>query len=88
MDEIDIFLRLAFMGMSLIMTGLTLASWYRARETKLLLATAGFGVLAAEGVLLTAGIFSGELETMNSVAMLVGLNFLALVFIYLSVLKR
>jgi len=88
MEEIEMFLRLAFTGLGLIMTGLTLASWLKARETKLLLATAGFGILAAEGVLLVAGIFSEDWEALNTVAMLVGLNFLALVCIYLSVLKR
>ncbi|MBA3046507.1 MAG: hypothetical protein KKH41_08220 [Candidatus Thermoplasmatota archaeon] len=88
MEETEIFLRLAFMGLGLILTALTAASWYRARESKLLLATAGFGILFAEGALLAIGIFSENIEALNTTATLVGLNFLALVFLYLSVLKR
>jgi len=88
MEEIEIFLRLAFAGIGLIMTALTLASWNRTREPKLMLAAAGFAVLAAEGMLLSAGIFSDSIEALNTTVMLVGLNFLALVLIYLSVLKR
>jgi hypothetical protein len=88
MEEIEIFLRLAFAGIGLIMTALTIASWNRTREPKLMLATAGFAVLAAEGILLSLGIFSDGIEAMNTTLTLVGLNFLALVLIYLSVLKR
>jgi hypothetical protein len=88
MEEIEIFLRLAFAGIGLIMTALTIASWNRTREPKLMLATAGFAVLAAEGILLSLGIFSDGVEAMNTTLTLVGLNFLALVLIYLSVLKR
>jgi len=88
MDEMEIFLRLGFMGLGLVLTALTLASWYRARAAKLLLAAAGFGTLAFEGVLLTLGVFSGDIEALNSIAMLVGLNFLAMIFLYMSILKR
>ncbi|MFO7618910.1 MAG: hypothetical protein R6W91_04575 [Thermoplasmata archaeon] len=88
MEETEIFLRLAFMGMAMIMTVLTVASWHRAREQKLLLAAAGFGTLAAEGLLLALGIFFDSAEALNTTVMLVGLNFLALVLLYLSVLKR
>jgi len=88
MEEIEIFLRLAFMGMAMILTALTLASWQRTREPKLLLAAAGFGALAAEGLMLALGVFSDSVEALNTTVMLVGLNFLALVLLYLSVLKR
>ena len=88
MEETEIFLRLAFLGLGLLLTGLTVAAWYRTKETKLLLASAGFGVLAAQGMFLCAGIFSEDAEALNSIMLLVALNFLALVFLYLSVLKR
>lgn len=88
MDEIEIFLRLAFMGVGLLLTGLTLASWIRTREAKLMLATAGFGMLAAQGVLLVSGIVSEDMEAMNTTLTLVALGFLAVLFIYLSALKR
>lgn len=88
MDEIEVFLRLALMGLALILVGLTVASWYKTRELKLLLAAAGFGIFALEGVLLALGIFMTSAEEFVSLAVLVGLNLLTLVFIYLSFLKR
>jgi hypothetical protein len=88
MDEIEVFLRLALMGLALILVGLTVASWYKTRELKLLLAAAGFGIFALEGVLLALGIFMTSAEEFVSLAVLVGLNLLTLIFIYLSFLKR
>lgn len=88
MDEVEIFLRLGFMGLALILMALTFASWHRAREGKLLLAAAGFGIMAAEGILLALGTVSADIEAKNTIVMMVGLNFLALVFLYLSILKR
>lgn len=88
MDEVEIFLRLGFMGLALILMALTFASWHRARESKLLLAATGFGIMAAEGILLSLGTVSADIEAINSIMMMVGLNFLALVFLYLSILKR
>lgn len=88
MEEIEIFLRLTFMGLACILTALTLASWNRAREPKLLLATAAFGIFAAEGILLAVGIFNEAIEALNTIMALAAMNFLALVFLYLSVLKR
>ena len=88
MEELEIFLRLAFTGLGLILTALTLASWLRTREPKVMLAAAGFGALAAEGILLSAGILSADAESLNGTLTFVGLNFLAMVFLYLSVLKR
>ncbi len=88
MEEIEIFLRLAFAGIGLIMTALTAISWSRTREPKLMLAAAGFATLAAEGIMLSAGIFSDGIEAVNTTMTLVGMNLLALILIYLSVLKR
>jgi hypothetical protein len=88
MAEMEIFLRLGLMGMATILLALTLASWYRAREAKLILASAGFGLFMAEGLLLVLGIFYTNIETLNTTMMLVGLNFLAMTFLYLSIIKR
>jgi hypothetical protein len=88
MDEIEIFLRLAFAGLGLILTVLTFASWARNREPKVLLAGLGFGTLAAEGLMLSAGAFSAKIEEMNTTLALVGLSFVAMVFLYTSILKR
>ena len=88
MDEIEIFFRLAFAGLGLILTALTLASWFRTREPKVLLAGVGFGMLAVEGVMLSVGIFSEDVEAFNTILTMVGLNFLAMAFLYLSIIKR
>jgi hypothetical protein len=88
MDEIEIFFRLAFAGLGLILTALSFASWFRTREPKVLLAGVGFGMLAAEGMLLAVGVFSKDVEIFNSILTMVGLNFLAMAFLYLSILKR
>ena len=88
MEEVEIFLRLAFAGIGLILTVLTLAAGLRTKEPKVMLAAAGFGALAAEGLMLTFGIFSEDIEAFNSILVIVGLNFLAMMFLYFSVLKR
>jgi hypothetical protein len=88
MDEIEAFLRLALMGLALILSGMTAASWLKTREAKLLLATIGFGIFALEGILLGLGVFMTSAEEFMSLAAVVGLNLLTLVFIYLSFLKR
>jgi hypothetical protein len=88
MNEMEIFLRMAFAGLGLILTILTLASWFRTRESKILLAGVGFGMLAAEGLLLAVGIFFEDFEAFNTILTMVGLSFLAMVFLYLSILKR
>ena len=88
MEEIEIFLRLAFMGVAVILTALTVASWHRTGEKKILLAAAGFGAFAAEGAMLAAGIFSEDLEALNTTMALVCLSFLGLLLLYMSILKR
>lgn len=88
MDEVEVFFRLAFAGLGLILTALTFASWFRTRESKVLLAGVGFGMLAVEGIMFIAGVFSEDIETYNTILTLVLLNFLAMVFLYLSILKR
>jgi len=88
MDELEVFLRLAFAGLGLILTCLTAASWARTREPKIMLAALGFGVLAAEGLLLVFEVFLEDEGSLIGFPLLVGLNFLAMVFLYLSVLKR
>ncbi len=88
MDELEVFLRLAFAGLGTIMACLTLASWARTREPKVLLAGLGFGILATEGLLLAGEVFTDDAGGLIGLPLMVGLNFLAMVFLYLSVLKR
>ena len=88
MNEFEVFLRLAFAGLALIMLGLSLVSLWNTREMKMGLASAGFGIFAAEGIMLAMGIFVESIESAVTPGYLVGLNFLALVLLYLSIVKR
>ncbi len=88
MNEIEVFLRLAFFGLGAIIFILTLGSSWRTREPKMVFAAIGFGIFMIEGAILAAGVFSESMEEMVTLALLVGLNFVAMVFLYLSIIKR
>lgn len=88
MSELEIFLRVAFFGLALILFALSLMSLARTKETKIGLATAGFGLFAVEGVVLTCGIFSSAVEGWVSIGFIVGVNFVALILLYFSFIKR
>ena len=88
MNEIEVFLRLAFFGLGAILFALTLGSMWKTREMKISFAAIGFGIFAFEGLLLAVGIFSNNVEETITTGLLVGLNFTAMVFLYLSVIKR
>ncbi len=88
MSELEVFLRLAFLGLAFLMFTLSLMSLARTRETKIVLATIGFGIFVIEGFVLAGGIFYSGLEDMVSTSLLVGVNLVALIFLYLSIIKR
>ncbi len=88
MSELDIFLRMAFLGLGLILLILTLASSIKVREIKIAFAAIGFTIFVLEGIILVGGIFSKSFESMVTISFLVGANFIALVFFYLSIIKR
>lgn len=88
MNDLEIFLRFSFAGLAVILTIISLASYRKVRHGKLGLATVGFGLFAVEGILLTLGSFSSTIEMQVSVELLVGIALVALIFFYLSILKR
>lgn len=88
MSELEVFLRLAFLGLAFLMFTLSLMSLAKTREIKIVLATIGFGIFVIEGVVLAGGIFYSGLEDMVSTSLLVGVNLVALIFLYLSIIKR
>ena len=88
MNEIDIFLRLAFLGLTSLMFLLSLSAALKTKEMKLIFAATGFGIFMIEGIILTGGIFSDGMESLVTVSFLVGANFAALVFLYLSIIKK
>ncbi len=88
MDEIEVFFRLAFLGLTSLMFVLSMSAALKTREIKLTFAAIGFGIFVIEGIVLAGGIFFHGLESMATVGFLVGANFVALIFFYMSVIKR
>lgn len=88
MSELETFLRIAFLGLGIILFILTIASLFKTKELKIALASVGFAIFMVEGAVLVGGIFFETLENMVTPAFLVGANFIALVFFYLSIIKR
>ena len=88
MNELEIFFRIAFLGLALILFALTIASLIKVKETKIALAAMGFAIFFIEGIVLVAGIFFSTFEPIVTTVFLVGANFIALIFFYLSIIKR
>jgi hypothetical protein len=88
MNELEIFLRVSFLGLSALLSFISLLSLIKVKEMKLALASVGFLLFTIEGILVTIGIFSSAIETMVTPFTLIGTSFIALIFFYLSILKR
>lgn len=58
---VELFLRVALLGLSLILAALTLAAYARVRSVKLLLIGGGFLVFAAKAGVLVLGIVDSEI---------------------------
>jgi hypothetical protein len=88
MNELEIFLRIAFLGLGLILLILTIASFFKVKELKIAFAACGFAIFVVQGIILVGGIFSQAIEDIVTIELLIGSNFIALVFFYLSIIKR
>lgn len=88
MNEIEIFLRFSFLALSSIMCIISVLSTQKAKDLKIVYASLGFLVFTIEGFLLSIGVFLPSVETMITKTVLVGTSFIALVFYFLSILKR
>jgi hypothetical protein len=88
MNDLELFLRLSFTGLALILTSISVASYAKIRHGKLALATLGFGLFTLEGTLLSLGAFLPTIEAFISTELLIAVSFIALIFFYLSILKR
>ncbi len=85
MGPLDAFLRVAFVGFSVILAVVSVKSYLRHRERRLLLLVAAFGLFLVEGVWL---VLEMALSWSSSVGPeWVGLNLAVLVFLYLSLLR-
>jgi hypothetical protein len=88
LNELEIFFRLSFLWLAILLFLLSLISFLRTREIKIAFAVIGFAIFATEGVVLTSSIFFKVFENIMSIGFLVGANFVALIFFYLSIIKR
>ena len=88
MNELEIFIRFSFLGLSAIISIISLASLIKTKELKIGYASLGFFLFTLEGILVSGGIFSSTIEHLNTTGVLVGMTFFALIFFYLSILKR
>ncbi len=88
MNEFEMFLRFSFLGLSTLISIISLLSLKKTKEMKIGFASAGFLVFVIEGVIVSIGVFSPVVETMMTTTILVGFTFIALIFFYISILKR
>lgn len=88
MNELEIFVRLSLAGLSLVITIISFLSFLRVRDGKIALASLGFCLFAIEGIILSLGVFYSSIESYVSVELTAGIAFIALIFLYLSILKR
>jgi hypothetical protein len=88
MNELELFLRFSFLGLSSLISIISLLSFIKIKDMKVGFAFVGFLLFTLEGALVVAGIFSSMVETMVTPAMLIGISFLSMIFLYLSILKR
>jgi hypothetical protein len=88
MNELEIFLRIAFLGLGVILLILTIVSFSKVKELKIAFAACGFALFVVEGIFLVGGISSQSIEDIVTMEFLILANFVALVFFYLSIIKR
>jgi len=88
MNEIEIFIRFSFLGLSTIISIISLVSFIKTKEIKLAFASIGFLLLMLEGILVSIGVFLQDVEYYNTIGIFVGITFFSLIFLYLSILKQ
>ncbi len=88
MNDLEIFLRFSFLGLSALISIFSLLSLRKTKELKIAFASAGFALFMVEGILVSIGVFFTAVEQYVSPVVLIGLTFLSLIFFYLSILKR
>ena len=88
MNELEIFLRLSFLGLSTLISIISFISFIKTKEMKIAFASIGFLLFTLEGILVSIGVFSSTVEHFITTEVLVGTTFISLIFFYLSILKR
>jgi hypothetical protein len=88
MNEIELFLRFSFLGLSTLISIISLISFLKTKEIKIAFASIGFLLFTLEGIIVSIGVFSPAVEHFITTEVLVGTTFISLIFFYLSILKR
>ncbi|MCX6664151.1 MAG: hypothetical protein NTZ75_07880 [Euryarchaeota archaeon] len=88
MNELEIFLRLSFLGLSTLISIISFISFIKTKEMKIAFASIGFLLFTLEGIIVSIGVFSPAVEQFVTTEVLVGITFISLIFFYLSILKR
>jgi hypothetical protein len=89
MDVIEIFLRIAVMGFSLLLFVVLSIAYIKVRNIKLLFATIAFFLFFIKGILLTLGLFNVYFyKTFPTTSVLLLVDFLILVALYFGIAKK
>ncbi len=88
MNEIEIFLRFSFLGLSALISIISFISFIKTKEMKIAFASLGFMLFTLEGLLVSIGVFFPAVEQVVTTEVLIGMTFISLIFFYLSILKR
>ena len=88
MNEIELFLRFSFLGLSTLISIISLISFLKTKEIKIAFASIGFLLFTLDGIIVSIGVFSPAVEQFVTTEVLVGITFISLIFFYLSILKR
>ena len=88
MNELELFIRFSFLGLSSVVSIISLLSFVKTRELKLAFASIAFLVFTAVGCLVSLGVFIASVESFITTEVLLGLIFISLIFFYLSIMKR
>ena len=89
MDTVEVFLRVALMGFSLLLFITSVVSYVRVRNNRLLFISMAFAVFFVKGLVLSIAIFADSVNTVFSASeQLILLDFVILALIYLGIVKR
>jgi hypothetical protein len=88
MNEIEIFIRFSFLGLSMLLSIISFISFVKTKEMKIAFASIGFLLFTLEGIIVSIGVFLPVVEQLITTEVLVGMTFISLIFFYLSILKR
>jgi hypothetical protein len=88
MNELELFIRFSFLGLSVVVSMISLLSFVKTKELKIAFATIGFLLFTLEGIIVSIGVFLSAVEDLVTTEVLVGTTFISLIFFYISIVKR